>query len=294
MGVIPGSSNPVPEGGNSPSVGGVGWMQDVTEQGVKDRAYNQVFPSMQGAKNSLFGNFIGGIFSGFLSIFRGGSGASWLPSGVREVAEEIRDGQLDLSDRADLLAPLLNYGSAFCDTPNTANPIFRGTGVVPFNKMIGYSRKVELTNDGGLMLGEKGTWNIEGRIAVGQYSWDTAAGVVPSSFARVNINVHDPAGGVHSRQSVYMPFASSRSTYVVGATMYIQPSSFNFKISVQVPDSRYVVKVHVESVPNQGIPWAGGSRWTGLTAQNISSSYFEDAADGGELGQGDVPNVGSG
>ena len=55
MAVLPGSSGEVPESGNDPSLGGIKWMEDVTEQGVKDRAYSQVFPSMQGAKNSQIG-----------------------------------------------------------------------------------------------------------------------------------------------------------------------------------------------------------------------------------------------
>ena len=114
MAVLPGSSGDVPESGNDPSLGGVKWMEDVTEQGVKDRTYSNVMGPFGSAKSSLFGNLLGGFFQGLLDVFNGLNPANWLPRPAIDFAEYVRDGQEDLNNRTDLLSPLLDYGSWCC------------------------------------------------------------------------------------------------------------------------------------------------------------------------------------
>lgn len=260
VGVIPGNSNPVPEGGNSPSVGGVGWMQDVTEQGVKDRAYNQVFPSMQGAKNSLFGNFIGGIFSGFLSIFRGGSGPSWLPSGVREVAEEIRDGQLDLNERQDTLDMLMNRASAY---PSYSHAVGAGTWYrVPFDKQIGPARGAEIY-PGGIRLQRGGHWDVYAQL----YTASTA-GLLTRSIDW-EVRVYTGAGSarkIYAKQVGRMNGNPSQQATIV--------TDFGF----DAPGAEIEVWVNVRNWNGPNIAW--GPAYCRLTTKQVSSERI--GADGSE------------
>lgn len=263
MGVIPGSSNPVPEGGNSPSVGGIGWMQNVTEQGVKDRAYNQVFPSMQGAKNSLFGNFIGGIFGGFLSIFQGGSGPSWLPSGVRDAAVQIRDGQLDLNDRQDLLDNLLNMGRTYCSATRqySANTWTK----MPFDSQLGVLRECEII-PGGIRLLKKGQWNIWAQVYMGNMT-------APFATRDIEWEVR-----------VYVPGASSSDPwklYSMTAGRYKSNNPGHDVIITSVVTDSDISHVEVWAKTNlAGRTFGYGPSYNQLTVQQITSERF--GGDGSE------------
>lgn len=287
MAVIPGASNPVPDGGNTSDLGGVSWMQDVTEGSVRQNAYNQVFPSMKGAKDSLLGNLLGGFFGVLTGIFTGALSVipSWFPKSAVEYTESIRDGQLDLSDRADLLAPLLNYGSCFCSVPSGTDRVLNGTGTMPFDTMLGYSKNVTLKSGGGLTLHEKGTWNIETHVTVSSYNFSGAAGSLNQIPHEIEVQVLKPDGSIHSRQISRLADNAVVYSAVVGGTVQYIPASNDLKMTVQVPDAEYSVQVVVTRALN-GRGWAGGPAWTRLTVQNISSEYFEDRADGSESSAG--------
>ena len=254
MAVLPGSSGEVPESGNDPSLGGIKWMEGVTEQGVKDRAYSQVFPSMQGAKNSLFGNFIGGIFGGFLSIFQGGSGPSWLPGGVREAAETIRDGQKDLEDRTDLLDKILDHGACYMPTGQG----FSGTGRLPFRDQRGPSRGVEFTNNGIKLLGE-GAWQIMVETKPDYVS-------ITSSRITYRINCYRPDGSLYTYQEY--------TTTLAGA------HTCSFGADFVVPDPGYFIAVHVHSIGSSWRGHLGGWAVTRFIAKRWSSEFENPAAGG--------------
>ncbi|WP_139311845.1 hypothetical protein [Corynebacterium sp. CNJ-954] len=243
MGVIPGNSNPVPEGGNSPSVGGVGWMQNVTEQGVKDRAYNQVFPSMQGAKNSLFGNFIGGIFSGFLSIFQGGSGPSWLPSSVRDTAITIHDGQIALSDRIDLIP--LGFCSAYMDRNINLAWGLNNLRKAPFRALNGphQGAHVDQTN-GHIVFDLPGTWTVHALMNCDGTSFTGDNNVT------MYVSVRRPNGTIHQEKQV----ASSPNT---------NPDSLTLSNAFVIPEAGYYVAIWVWS--GRWRWWRGGTDKSGLT-----------------------------
>ena len=284
MAVIPGSSSPVPDGGNTSDLGGVSWMQDVTEGSVRQNAYNQVFPSMRGAKESLLGNLLGGFFGVMTGIFTGVSSIipSWFPQSAADYANAIRDGQLDLSDRADLLAPLLNYGSVFCPVSGANGRAVTGWGPVPFTEMIGYRRNVELASGGGLKLGEKGTWNYYLHMTSGFLSYGYGGSADGWSVPYLELIVLRPDGSEFSRETVAASINFKTSSAVIGGGASWHQTSNVLSGTVQVPDPDYVVKVEIRGGNNR-LPWLGGPRWSRLTMQNISSDFFEDSATGGEV-----------
>lgn len=276
MAVLPGSSGDVPESGNDPSLGGVKWMEDVTEQGVRNRTYNQVFPSMQGAKNSLLGNFIGGIFGAFLSIFRGGSGASWLPSSVSETAIEIRDGQIDLKDRADLLEGVRGYAAAY-QTKNvytgytqevipgfpwwTSNRVAQR--MLPFGGQVGPSKGATVETN-GIRFDEPGLWLVflmcrrHGGETPGQtVSWQD------STDSRVYMNIMKPSGDVYSPKEISLAnFAvRSDSNTRVGIDSTI-PMTVTASIPVVIPEPGMTVAISVKDTRARW--WMGGTRFSML------------------------------
>ena len=250
MAVLPGSSGDVPESGNDPSLGGVKWMEDVTEQGVKDRAYDQVFPSMRGAKESLLGNLLGGFFGVISGIFTGALSVipSWFPDQAAQFAQQVRDGQRDLNDRTDLLSPLLDYGSVSC--PPGANHARFGTGRMPFNYQIGPAQGVTLTNN-MIRLDDKGLWDLRAMVTV---SW---TGAPFGQDCQVWLRVLTPDGGLHSVYSEQGYFMST-----------LKSTTMSLLSSVVIPEAGYYADVYVIAPGDRG--WWTGPAWTRLTAQHIS------------------------
>ena len=249
MAVLPGG-NGVPDGGQSPDLGGLDWMQDVTEQGVKDRAMGQVFPSMQNAKNSLIGNFLGGIFTGMNQILQGLNPASWFPQPAFDFAAQIRDGQVDLKDRTDLLSPLLDYGS-WCCPPGSGHARF-GTGRMPFTYRLGPMRGMTDMGDGRIRLDEPGLWDIRATVTI---SW---TGPVNNTASQWYIRVLEPSGGLHdvfSEQGYYMDT--------------IKSTTMSMTSTVVVDNPGYMVDVYTIGPGDRG--WWTGPKWTRLSIQHISN-----------------------
>lgn len=261
MGVIPGQSGSIPEGGQDPSLGGIGWMQNVTEQGVKDRAYNQVFPSMQGAKNSLFGNFIGGIFGGFLSIFQGGSGPSWLPSSVRDAAITIHDGQIALADRIDLIP--LGFCSSYMDRNINLAWGFNNLRKAPFRAPYGPSQGAHVdTSSGHIVFDKTGTWTVHALMNC------DGTNFLGGNNITMYVSVRRPNGSIHYEKQV----SSSPNT---------NPDSLTLSDSVVIPEPGYYVGIWVWS--GRWRWWRGGTDKSGLTV--VRSSLSTD-----NQGSRDVPD----
>lgn len=262
MAVLPGSSGQVPESGNDPSLGGVKWMENVTEQGVKNRAYDQVFPSMQGAKNSLFGNFIGGIFSGFLSIFQGGSGPSWLPSTVSTAAEHIRDGMTDLAGRTDLLEGVRGFCMAYQSlNVNAQWNLGTNTREMPFNAQYGPSKGAEISGN-GIRLNEAGAWRIDAMVRAQGTSFTGSDG------ALMDLIVYKPNGSVHLRRR-YDAWPGTGVESIYGGS----------PIVVDTPG--YYIRV--ETWTGRWRWWTGGTLYTFLSAVKYDNRPINP-------GQETVPN----
>lgn len=108
--------------------------------------------------------------------------------GSRPIVEKVTDGQMDLLDRIDLLAPLLDYGSCFADGQGG----ILNNGRVPFNRQIGPMTGCELVND-AIVLEEEGLWDINARLG---FSYTLAPG---GGLIQWRVSVYRPNGTVFSR-----------------------------------------------------------------------------------------------
>src|SRR5699024_8107353 len=114
--------------------------------------------------------------------------------------EEVRDGQDELTHRADLLSPLLDYCSV--STPPGADNALVGTGRMPFTYQIGPRRGATL--DGGrIRLDDKGLWDLRAMV--------TASWVAGSGEIRAYLRVLRPDGTIFSEQGHFASTLSSQT-----------------------------------------------------------------------------------
>ena len=164
--------------------------------------------------------------------------------GSDESLLQISDGQLELSDRLELLSPLLDYCSV--STPPGSGDARKGTGRMPFDYQIGPKRSVSLVG-GALRLEEPGLWDLRAMV--------TASWVAVGGDLRAYLRVLRPDGTIFSEQGCFASTLSSQTLTLVS--------------SVVVPAPGYYVDVWVTSAGIRG--WWTGPQWTRLTAQRISS-----------------------
>lgn len=157
---------------------------------------------------------------------------------------QISDGQLELSDRLELLSPLLDYCSV--STPPGSSDARKGTGRMPFDYQIGPKRNVSLVG-GALRLEEPGLWDLRAMV--------TASWVVVGSELKAYLRVLRPDGTIFSEQGCFASTLSSQTLTLMS--------------SVAVPAPGYYVDVWVTSADARG--WWTGPQWTRLSVQRISS-----------------------
>lgn len=253
MSVYPDDSTPVPKGAYTPS--SVKALQSVTESSARSEIRSQALVPWQEGRENFFDNIIGGIGRAFQDGLAGiASGLSDLFAPIFGAGKVVRDGQDELTNRADLLSPLLDYCSV--STPPGSGDALKGTGRIPFSYQIGPRRGA--TPEGGMIrLDDKGLWDLRAMV--------TASWVAVGGETRVYLRVIRPDGQtVFSEQAYYTSTLSSHSATVVS--------------SVVVPEPGYYVDVWVSASLGRG--WWTGPQWTRLTAQHISRSV--DGGTGGE------------
>ena len=234
-------------------------LQSMTEEDVRETISNPSKRAWLEARedaDKMFGE-LGSAFVRGLKL--GGGGAIDGPVTRRikalfDAGVEVRDGQDELTHRADLLSPLLDYCSV--STPPGSGDALKGTGRVPFSYQIG-PRRGATPVDGMIRLDDKGLWDLRAMV--------TASWVAVGGETRVYLRVIQPDGQtVFSEQGYYTSTLSSHSATVVS--------------SVVVPEPGYYVDVWVTASAGRG--WWTGPQWTRLTAQHISRSV--EGGTGGE------------
>ena len=266
MSVYPDDSKPVPEGAYTPST--VKDLQSVTEASARAEIRSQALVPWREGRNNFFDNIIGGIGKAFrdgLAGIVGGLGDLFSP--VRKAAQEVRDGQLALDGRVDLVDPLLNYGSVYVPHASgrkQANSWHR----VPFTAKISTTmRGCSVLPAGGIRLDHPGLWDIRGHLLMAD-----AVGLLPREVA-LELRVVRPDGSRFSRLTGQTGSKTSDSITVIS--------------SVQVPGPGYEVQVWIY-VKNYEAAWGGGPGYSRLTVQQINSdreaSGDQDSEAPGEVG----------
>ncbi|MFJ7622751.1 hypothetical protein ACIQYZ_28550 [Rhodococcus erythropolis] len=219
-------------------------------------------PGKPGAQ-PIAGQFEGGILGWVLNLIGGRIGAliadlAQALLGLGNFADPnmntIRDGQLDLNKRTDLLSPLLDYGSAYA---NTQAGIFN-KGQVGFTNQIGPMQGCHLAN-GRIVLDSEGLWDIRCQLWIDYIS-------ALSGMVEWEIRILNTADQLYSRQRTRLDsqdiFSSTNITTVV------------------VPQPGYQVQIFItEMAPGRGA--IGGPTLNRLSVQHISRR-----TDVGNTGQG--------
>lgn len=198
---------------------------------------------------SRYGQDVPKTEAGVMALVKGQQTAPWSDAqnkfkvNYRDPIEEIRDGQLDLNQRTDLLSPLLDYGSAYA---NTQGGLFN-KGQVGFTNQIGPMQRCKLEN-GRITLNDKGLWDVRAQLWFDYI--DFLSGVV-----EWEIRILRPDGSIFSRQRTRL---NSNSVF----------SSTNIT-TVVVPASGYQVQVFItEMAPGRAA--IGGPTLNRLSVQHIS------------------------
>ena len=253
MSVYPDDSRPVPEGAYTPST--VKALQSVTESSARAEIRSQALVPWQEGRNNFFDNIIGGIGKAFHDGLNGLTGGlTGIFGSIVGAGKTVRDGQDELTHRADLLSPLLDYCSM--STPPGSGDALKGAGLVPFTYQIG-PRRGATPVGGRIRLEDQGLWDLRAMVTT---SW-----IVAGSEARAYLRVLKPDGKtIFSEQGHFTSTLSSQTLTLVS--------------SVVVPEPGYLVDVWVTAASARG--WWTGPQWTRLSAQHISRSV--EGGTGGE------------
>ena len=244
MAVLPGSSGDVPESGNDPSLGGVKWMEDVTEGSVRQNAYNQVFPSMRGAKESLLGNLLGGFFGVMTGIFTGVLSVipSWFPSGARQFAEQVRDGQEALAGRADLLEGVRGYCAAYQSLNINGEWSTNNYRTLPYDAPLGPYKGAHVDETKkGIVFDEEGLWTVW------VYAHARSTVFTGNNLCALHINIYRPDGS-SARYITFDEFTGGEYATVGGS------------FPVVIPEPGCWIKVDAYS--GRWRWWDGGARYS--------------------------------
>lgn len=193
----------------------------------------------------------------FNSIF---SFADW--DNTKNAFENFKDGQKEINDRLDLIAPLLNYACVHLKE-DADNYEVRGWRKLPFDERLGPIRGVEVYN-GGLKLMEKGLWDIRCHLDWFHGSNWTFGDTVEAAIIIVKPGIENP-----------QPFDEKGN--VVNDQTYSALTNINDQISeitsawtmsVVVKDPGYVAYVYARASSRRHI--GGGPYRSRLVAQQIS------------------------
>lgn len=242
MSVFPDDSKPVPEG--TQTIGSLGELEKVTEESVKTLIKARHLPASQNVAGA-FTTIVSGIGQALRDGIKGVvNSLSSLFRPVYDAGQEMRDGQVELNRRTDLLSPLLEYGSAYMGTLKGWDV----TGAMPFRSQIGPMRGCRIDGD-GIRLEKAGLWDIRAQITA-------ESAIIVTGRMQWRVLVSDPQG---------WPFSEQVATVTSNAQL-----TQTIVSSVVVPGPWYHVTVEVTAL-GAGRTILGGPRWNRLVVQHISN-----------------------
>lgn len=207
-----------------------------------------------------FAGLIGGIGDAIRGIFTPGG----LFAPVGEAAQEIRDGQLELLDRVDLLEGIQGYAAAYQDVNINVEWSRDNWRDITYKKQLGPAKNISVRPDGTMRLHHAGLFVVYAKIHAGATSF------TGSDYCYLQIEVHRPDGsGVFSRAHMEKVVPRSRE------------QTLSMSWPVVVPGEGYTVRVRAYSANWRW--WKGGTQYSTL-------HVIQHSNDSQNLGQSTVPN----
>lgn len=239
-------------------------LQSTTEESAKAAMRAPVEQAMGNARGSLFGNLLGFIVGGIGNALRGIFTPGGLFAPVGEAAQEIRDGQLDLLDRVDLLEGIQGYCAAYQDVNINVEWSSDNWRDIPFKKQLGPAKNITVnTSNGTMRLHHAGLFVVYAKIHA------NATSFTGGDYGYLVIEVHRPGGGVYSRGHMEKVIPRSRE------------QTLSMSWPIVVPGEGYTVKVRAYSANWRW--WRGGTQYATL-------HIIQHSNDSQNLGQSTVPD----
>lgn len=208
-----------------------------------------------GGLGDALGKGFTGLIQGIGDALRGIFEPGGIFSPVGEAAQQIRDGQLDLNGRVDLLSPIQDYGSVFMP----AGREIKGPRTLPFTEQLGPMRGCSKSSM-GIRLDDIGLWDIRAQITV---SWVR----IVTSDVNWRVIVYRPNGTIYSQQLSSLSGNGNMTGTIVSSVVIDTPGCY--------------VEVKMDYIgTGRGI--LGGPGWTRLVAQHISRKVDGEWARGTE------------
>ena len=256
MGVIPGGSNPVPEGGQSAA--DMAALQLVTEDSVRSQVSGKALAPWASAHGSFFGTIIGGIGSALAAGIAGigntvGSwAASFFESGT--AVKQVRDGQEDLIGRTDLLEGVRGYCAAYqsLNINSEWNVISSNDRYLPYDAPLGPSKGAHVEQGKNIVMDEEGLW----LVFVQAHARSTGFGDDGANLSAIYVTIYRPDGTTQVRDVVFdQPNAGNWAS--VGGSF-----------PVVIPEPGCYIKVRAWS--SRWRWWDGGARnaWMAVVKQD--------------------------
>lgn len=179
------------------------------------------------------------------------------------LGKAVKEGQLELNNRVDLLSPIQDYGSVYIPSGDSE---LKGAQILPFTAQIGPMKGCKQYKN-GIMLLDKGLWDIRAQVTS---SWVRTLTLAQQDVPIV-LKIYTPNGELFSSQR------SNSNTAGVNTQTIVS--------SVVVPEAGYYIEVEIEYIyTGRGI--YRGPAWTRLTTQHISREIHGAWGNGSGTSQG--------
>lgn len=225
-------------------------LQSWTEESVKEAIGAPVKSAWGAAKTNMFNQFLGGVFQGVTDVLNGIENAipDWFPKPIKDFAVTVRDKQLELANRYDLLDGVRGYCSAY--QSQNINIAWNSNGnwrILPFNGAFGPAKGAHIAGD-GITFDEKGLWIVSAAIRADATAATPSFGSTDQIEMRVELC---EANGTIVSTMAYQANVGTSATSIGGT----------FPILIDTP-GQYV---QVACWSNRWRWWTGGARWARLS-----------------------------
>ena len=170
-----------------PDAATVSSLQSTTEESAKAAMRAPIESSWGSAR----GNFVGNILAGIGQALTGGLGGIFQP--ISDGMKPIRDAQLDLQNRTDLLEGVQGYAHAYMTkNVNAQWNLGNNWRTMPFDGQVGPAVGATVRGDGRISMDSVGLWLIYAK------THGRATGFTGGGGVTMRVNVYRPDGSAYS------------------------------------------------------------------------------------------------